>query len=363
MMKDKLMIAVRLVACALIIFVAAYHRDHRILGHEIKPATHAKVKKIVPDTLRTLSDGTMVINTAPLAKDVVSYAGHVPLEIYLREGRVVRVVALKNAETPDFFDEARQLLVCWNGKTLAEAARMHVDAVSGATFSSHAIIINVQRGLQYATKQAKRPSLWQSIDLSPKTAVCLIVVLMGAIIPLFYRHKRYRTLQLILNVAVPGFWCGTFISYAQLTGYLANGINPLTVLVSFIMLTTAFIYPFFGKKNHYCNHICPCGSLQELAGKATRRKIRMSAHLVKRLDMLRRGLWVTLMMLMLIGTGMEWMDYEIFSAFIFQSASWTVIVLGIVFAVLSIWVPRPYCRFVCPTGSLFKMVQSGKQSV
>jgi polyferredoxin len=63
---------------------------------------------------------------------------------------------------------------------------------------------------------------------------------------------------------------------------------------------------------------------------------------------------------MLTGTGFEWMDYELFSAFIFQSAATVVIVLAIVFVVLSVFVTRPYCRFVCPTGTLFKLAEGNK---
>ena len=61
------------------------------------------------------------------------------------------------------------------------------------------------------------------------------------------------------------------------------------------------------------------------------------------------------MLLMLTGVWSEWMNYELFIAFIFKSASWVIILLAIVFVLLSIFVPRPYCRFVCPMGSLFKL--------
>ncbi|MCI7310122.1 MAG: 4Fe-4S binding protein, partial [Prevotella sp.] len=43
-------------------------------------------------------------------------------------------------------------------------------------------------------------------------------------------------------------------------------------------------------------------------------------------------------------------------AFVFQAAGWVVLVFAALFMVLAIFVPRPYCRFVCPTGTLFKMI-------
>ena len=60
------------------------------------------------------------------------------------------------------------------------------------------------------------------------------------------------------------------------------------------------------------------------------------------------------MLLMLLGVGFEWMDYEPFTAFILSSAGVVVIVFAVVILLTSVFVPRPYCRFMCPTGTLLK---------
>ena len=198
------------------------------------------------------------------------------------------------------------------------------------------------------------------MDHSAKTIAGLIVVLMAAIVPLFYRGKRYRTAQLVLNVVVLGLWGGTFLNWSMFVAYFSGGINVWISLVPIVMLVTAFIYPLFGKKNYYCTHICPFGSLQELAGRPMKRKWKLGSTTVKWLGRFRQALFATLMVLMLTGTGFEWMDYELFSAFIFRSAATVVIVLAIVFVVLSVFVTRPYCRFVCPTGTLFKLAEGNK---
>ena len=83
----------------------------------------------------------------------------------------------------------------------------------------------------------------------------------------------------------------------------------------------------------------------------------MGANTVKRLNAFRKLLFAVLLVLMLSGIWFEWIDYEVFSAFIFQTASVFVLVLGGVVAVLSFFVPRPYCRFVCPTGTFFKIAE------
>ena len=104
--------------------------------------------------------------------------------------------------------------------------------------------------------------------------------------------------------------------------------------------------------------VCPFGALQELAGKCVKYKIPMSAKTQKSLNVMRQILWAVLMLCLWTGAWFDWIDYEPFSAFIVQSASWVVIVIAVVFVALSTVIMRPYCRFVCPTGTLLKISQS-----
>ena len=353
---SKLQQVCSLLVCLMLLSSLAIVKYGEWMGHELKPKVET-AKSVANDTLRTLADGSMVINTSALASDIQGYAGKVPLEISVKDGKVVNIKALDNAETPDFFEQASALLSKWNGKTVDEALATKVDAVSGATFSSKAIIGNVQRGLQYAQSQQTETSVsgLGAFDVSAKNIIGLIVVLMAAILPLFIKNRKYHLCQLVLNVVVLGFWCGAFLSYTSLIGYMAHGVNVLAVIIPVIMLVTAFVYPLFGKKAYYCTHVCPFGSLQQVAGKCVKYKVRISPKTLHRLDLFRQILWAVLMLCIWSGVWADWTDYEPFSAFIFQSASWVVIALAAVFVLLSLVVTRPYCRFVCPVGSLLKV--------
>lgn len=103
---------------------------------------------------------------------------------------------------------------------------------------------------------------------------------------------------------------------------------------------------------------CPFGSLQELAGKCIKYKWKLSPKTLTILDRVRDGLWALLMLLMWSGVCFEWMNYEPFSAFIFTKASWVATSIALAFVALSFVINRPYCRFVCPTGNLFRIVQN-----
>ena len=367
-----------LVVVVLILAAAAILRDGRILGHDLREAHEAKALK--NDTLEVTPDRAFVVNTKPLAKDVQGYGGPVPLKIHIKDGRVAAVEAEPNAESPDFFNRAKELLNHWQNKSVDEALAEEVDAVSGATFSSRAIISNMQRGLAYAQKRGQlgedgsvgaletsAPPIVGSEDGSvgaletgASPIVALVVVLLGAVVPLFYNNRRLHLVQLAVNVVVLGLWTGTFVSYTLFLRIFAGGVSLSAIgalAAPLLMLIVALIYPLAGRSGHYCANICPFGSAQELAGKLSRRKLRITPRVLKLLSVLRNLLWGVLMALLLTGTCTAWIDYELFTAFLYSSASVWVTVLAALFLVLSVWVPRPYCRFVCPTGALIKSVE------
>lgn len=361
-----------LVVVMLVLSAAAILRDGRIFGHDLRQ-THAAVVSVAQgsDTLEVQPDGTFVVNTRVLAKDVQGYGGPVPLKIHIgKDGKLTAIEAEPNAESPSFFDRAKELFSRWQGKTIDEAMAEDVDAVSGATFSSKAIIRNVQRGLVYAKqhgladggKGAQKESAEHTVATgwTLGSIVALIAVLLGAVVPLFTNNRRLHLVQLVVNVVVLGLWTGTFVSYTLFLRLFAGGVSLSaigTLAAPLLMLIVALLYPLAGRSGHYCAHVCPFGSAQELAGKLSRRKLRITPRVLRVLTALRNLLWGVLMALLLTGTCTAWIDYELFTAFIYSSASVWVIVLAMLFLVLSVWMPRPYCRFVCPTGALLKSVE------
>ena len=164
-----------LVVVVLILSAAAIVRDGRIFGIDLRHAhTMTDAVALGNDTMSVHPDGTIVVDTRLLAKDVQGYGGPVPLRIHVSKSGVVdSIVAEPNAESPDFFNHASAILAQWQGKTVDEAAAMEVDGVTGATFSSRAIITNVQRGLAYAKQHAalgNAPDATGSVDVSGASA-------------------------------------------------------------------------------------------------------------------------------------------------------------------------------------------------
>lgn len=110
----------------------------------------AKSNRTNSEVMTKQADGTYVVNTTTLAKDVRGFRGNTPLNIYIKGNKVVKVEALSNQETPNFFNKVKQgLLNKWNGMKTAKASTANVDGVTGATFSSKAVKENVKRGVKF----------------------------------------------------------------------------------------------------------------------------------------------------------------------------------------------------------------------
>lgn len=101
----------------------------------------------------TKDKGIVIVNTTTLAQDVEGYAGPTPLKIYIKGDKIEKVEPLKNLETPKYFALIkRDLLNKWNGLAVKKAIKQQPDVITGATFSSEAVIENVRRGLDYYNK-------------------------------------------------------------------------------------------------------------------------------------------------------------------------------------------------------------------
>lgn len=105
------------------------------------------------DGVITKENGVYIVNTTTLAKDVRGYRGTTPLKIYIKKNKIEKVEALKNRETPDYFEEVTHVMLPkWAGMTVKKALQTNVDGVTGATLSSNAVRENVKRGLEYYQK-------------------------------------------------------------------------------------------------------------------------------------------------------------------------------------------------------------------
>ena len=109
------------------------------------------------EPIMTKQKDVTIINTTSLATDIEGYVGTTPVKVYIQAGKVLKVEALENEETPKYFDMVvKGLLKKWNGKPVKTAEKQKVDVVTGATVSSEAVIENVRRGIAYYNYMNKK---------------------------------------------------------------------------------------------------------------------------------------------------------------------------------------------------------------
>lgn len=107
------------------------------------------------ETRQVLRDGTVVINTTEIATDIKGYKDITPIKLYVKNGVIRKVELQPNKETPAIFKKVidGRLVKRWVGLPVEEATTAKIDAISGATHSSKAIIATVQRAAQFEVER------------------------------------------------------------------------------------------------------------------------------------------------------------------------------------------------------------------
>lgn len=349
---SKLKHITSLLICLALISFIAIKRDNRFMGYSFDSDAHSIQNEAI-----IKQNGYTIINTTDIVKGVKGFADATPLEIHINDkGLIDKVIPLKNSESPRFFKKLsdNNIYDNWVGITPQQTLDLEVDAVSGATKSSNAVIATFNGAMQYVVNNGIIVDNSFESFLSLKNIAVLVVVLMALILPYIIRNKRYRYFQLLLNIIVLGVWSGTYLSLSVIVNFLSTGINSVYILIPLILILYALVLPLFSKKNRYCVWCCPFGSTQEIIHKVSPFKIRVIDKVNNILNIFRNVLWGIIMAFMILGSYFAIMDYEIFSIFLFNYASTPVIIIGVAFIILSLFVNRPYCKYVCPTGTLLK---------
>ena len=113
------------------------------------------------DGVMTFKDGVFTINTTKLGKDIQGYNGATPLLITIENRRITSIEVLENDETPEFLKDAKKgILPLAIGRTPDEVIQDEIDAVSGATYSSEALIANLRLGLKYYEDNKLKYRYW-----------------------------------------------------------------------------------------------------------------------------------------------------------------------------------------------------------
>lgn len=102
-------------------------------------------------TTKSANNSTQVIYTGDIANKVIGYNGTTPLNITVKNGVIENIEVLPNQESPGYLKRAKEkVLPQYVGKSVSEAKKLKADIATGATYTSEALIKNIQMGLDQA---------------------------------------------------------------------------------------------------------------------------------------------------------------------------------------------------------------------
>jgi len=103
------------------------------------------------------ASSSQVIYTGDIASKVIGYNGTTPLNITVKNGVIEDIEVLPNQESPSYLKRAKdKVLPQYIGKTVAEAKKLEADVATGATYTSKALIQNIQMGLDQAKSTSSK---------------------------------------------------------------------------------------------------------------------------------------------------------------------------------------------------------------
>lgn len=323
-----------------------------------------------------------VMNTSPYSDEIYGYNSVTPLNIYLDScDKIVEVDMCENRESRGFVNKVINsgFLDSWDGLTVEEAAKHHVDAVSGSTFSSTAMAQSLQTRMSLLSQQKARLYSWDW-NLFIRQVCVLIVTILATICFFIPKRKKYknsesrglgdlvtlRRITLLLSIAILGFWTNSLLSLSLFCNWLTNGVSLAIQLPLLIIAALSIILPLVTKKSFYCQYLCPFGAAQEFVGliksndkglKAkdeSQKSSSIKAIIYKVFSVLRKVTLLSLLIIFALGVGLDLSVVEPFPIFNYQSIGFGVAIFAAVILILSIFVKKPWCNYLCPTGTLLE---------
>ena len=201
------------------------------------------------------------------------------------------------------------------------------------------------------TMPAPKAAALEIVDV----AVLAAALSLAAWLVLKNRSRGWIVALMLFSLAYFGFWRQGCICPIGAVGNVTLGIFdrtyvlPLTVL-AFFLLPLLFAL-FFGRV--FCGAVCPLGMIQDLV---LIRPLRIPAWLEAALRLL-AWLYLGLAVLM-AATASAFIicHYDPFVAFFRFGANPQLWVISIALLSISLFVGRPYCRFVCPYGLILRQL-------
>jgi len=280
---------------------------------------------------------------------------------------ILRVIPVKHHESPSFYKKLgkNQYFEKKRGKDISQFLEdKTIDIVSGATISSKAVNQAIQNGYS----KGENITITQ---LSYPVFGFLEYLVSGLLIAGFFITKiKARRLKrsllwisMILSFVLLGLNFNQHITLSRISAMLSGyfpGLN--NELYFYILVFGSILILLSTRKNIYCHSVCPFGVAQEILAKTGNAKPFRPKYL-KKLKLLQRLIALTAILISLALNNPALAQYEIFGAFFQLTANTIIFGVLIIIIVLSLFIIRPWCNFMCPIDSGFEYLKFSRKSI
>ncbi len=303
---------------------------------------------------------SIYLDGSAFSADTKTFSGQ-PIHIGIlisTEGHLKEVIPLSYLETESFMKRIERAGYYSQYQKLSLFDNDHrIDAVTGATISSKAISNTVSKMINQSNKEIL-PQYFENTTGEYRIRAELNrmqYVFMGFVFLFFFlfwisekrmTRKIFFILSLVSIVYI-GFTLNSSFSYVIfLQFFLGTPISLLFALFAFFIVIGAV-----WNRNTYCRRICPYGNIQRLMMKISPFKNSLRLFPPKISKYFRNGLALILTAGIILDFSCL-LDYEPYPEFfgLFTSSPWFWISIGLL--LLSLLMPRPWCRNLCPTGAV-----------
>jgi ferredoxin len=203
--------------------------------------------------------------------------------------------------------------------------------------------------IPYIQKPAARATVLEYVDV----AVLIIALSIASFLIVKKKTRKGLFPLVILSVIYFGFYrkgCVCSIGSIQNIAYALFNNDYAIPLVVILFFAIPVVFSFlFGRT--FCSHVCPFGGLQDLVHIKT---VRLPQWIAYPLGLI-PYIYVSLSIL-LAATGSAFLicRFDPFVNLFRLSGDFSIIIYGAIVLLISMFIARPYCRFLCPYGAILR---------
>lgn len=205
-------------------------------------------------------------------------------------------------------------------------------------------------GPDYVQPQTSFPAVRETLPAGADIALLVVAILLASYFALKLRSRLGVWCVSAASLAYFGFVRGGCVCPIGAIQNVAAAMDP-RVAISMVVVAF-FVIPLiatllFGRT--FCAAVCPLGAIQDVV---LVHPVRVPAWLAGALGLLPVAYLSLAVVFAVTGAGYVICRYDPFVSLFRLSGSANMLILGGSFLVISLFVGRPYCRFLCPYGVL-----------